>query len=324
MREIAFIKQNKEKWLEYEHIIVNKVQKDPDILADIYLKLTNDLSFAQTYYPKSKVTNYLNYLTSIMFQRVYKTKRNNFSEFLDFFKTDVPLLAYQYRKYLYAAFILYFIFLGIGILSAIYNDEFSRFILGHSYVEETLNNIKKGNPMAIYKSMPEEFMTFYITINNLIVGSKMYFYGIFGGFGTMYILLSNSIMVGTFQTFFYQHDVFMESVRGIWLHGSMEIFGMIIEAGAGFILAASFLFPKTYSRLVSFKIGFKNSFKIYLSTIPFTFFAGFIEGYVTRWAKEMPNFVNYLIIIATLGFISFYYLIYPVLLAKSYKLLEKK
>ena len=161
MREIAFIKQNKEKWLEYEHIIVNKVQKDPDILADIYLKLTNDLSFAQTYYPKSKVTNYINYLTSIMFQRVYKTKRNNFSEFLDFFKTDVPLLAYQYRKYLYAAFILYFIFLGIGILSAIYNDEFSRFILGHSYVEETLNNIKKGNPMAIYKSMPEEFMTFY-------------------------------------------------------------------------------------------------------------------------------------------------------------------
>lgn len=323
MREIAFIKQNKENWLESERIIVNKIQKDPDELAQIYLKLTNDLSYANTYYPKSKVTNYLNYLTSLMFQKVYKTKRNNFKDIIEFFKTDVPLLAYTYRKFIYFAFILYGIFLGIGVISALYDQEFSRVILGDQYVEQTLENIEKGNPMAIYKNMPEEFMTFYITINNLLVGAKMYFYGIFLGIGSLYILLTNSVMVGTFQTFFYTHGVTMESIRGIWLHGSMEIFGMVIEAAAGLILGASILFPKTYSRIISMKLGFKDSIKIYISTIPFTFFAGFIEGYITRWAKEMPNFVNYAIIIATLGFISFYYLIYPLLLAKANKLALK-
>lgn len=322
MREIAFIKQNKEKWLDFEQIIVNKIDKDPDELAQIYLKLTNDLSFAKTYYPKSKVTNYLNYLTSLMFQKVYRTKRNNFKDILKFFSTDVPTLAYNYRKYIYFTFILYFIFMGIGVISAIYDAEFSKVILGKNYVDETLNNIKKGNPMAIYKNLPEEFMTFYITLNNLVVGAKMYFYGIFCGVGSIYVLMNNSVMVGTFQTFFYTHGVTMESIRGIWLHGSMEIFGMIIEASAGIILGASILFPKTYSRLLSFKQGFKNSFKIYISTIPFTFFAGFIEGYITRWAKEMPNTINYIIIISTLGFISFYYLVYPLILAKTYQPLK--
>ena len=39
----------------------------------------------------------------------------------------------------------------------------------------------------------------------------------------------------------------------------------------------------------SFKIGFKNSFKIFLSTVPFTIAAGFLEGFITRYSDEMPN-----------------------------------
>src|SRR5690606_13859362 len=172
-------------------------------------------------------------------------------------------------------------------------------------------NIKEGNPVAVYKSGSNWGGFIGITMNNLYVGAKCYLFGIFGGIGTFYILLSNSIMVGSFQYFFYGEGVFWESVRGIWIHGSMEIFAMVIESAAGFILGASILFPRTYSRMQSFKIGFRNSFKIYISTIPFTIFAGIIEGYITRYALAMPDVLNYLIIFGTLGLISYYYLIYP-------------
>ncbi|UYW00391.1 stage II sporulation protein M [Flavobacterium agricola] len=319
MREIAFIKQNKETWQEFEQIVVNKTQKDPDALAAIYLKLTNDLAFAQTYYPKSKITTYLNNLTALLFLRIYKKKRNNSEDILTFFKIDVPLLAYKYRYYMYLAFGLYAIFMAIGIISALYNEEFVRYILGDYYVDMTLVNIENGNPVAVYKGSDEVLSSFSITTNNLLVGAKMYLYGFLCGIGTLYILLTNSIMVGAFQTFFYTHGVFLESVRGIWLHGSMEIFAMVIEASAGLIMAGSILFPGTYSRLESIKKGFLNSFKIFISTLPFTVAAGLIEGFVTRWSKEMPNSVNYLIIAITLGCISFYYLIYPILCAKKYQ-----
>ena len=62
MREVAFIKQNKAKWLEIEHVVNGKMKKNPDDLSSLYINLINDLSFSQTYYPKSKTTVYQNFL----------------------------------------------------------------------------------------------------------------------------------------------------------------------------------------------------------------------------------------------------------------------
>jgi uncharacterized membrane protein SpoIIM required for sporulation len=97
----------------------------------------------------------------------------------------------------------------------------------------------------------------------------------------------------------------------------MEIFAMVVEAGCGFILGASILFPRTFSRLNSFKIGFKDSLKIFLGTVPFTIAAGILEGFVTRYSLEMPNWLNVFIILSTLSLISFYFLIYPTIVHKK-------
>ncbi len=311
MREIAFIKQNKEKWLEFEQAIFGKTKKNPDDLANLYIQLVNDLSYAQTYYPKSKTVVYLNYLASNIYQRIYKTKRTESNRLVYFFKTEVPLLLYQYKRYLYYAFISFFITVIIGVISAKYDKNFVRLILSDGYVNQTLQNIKEGNPVAIYKSGSNWGSFIGITVNNLYVGMTCYIMGIFGGIGTFYFSLQNAIMLGAFQYFFFEQGVFWKSVRGIWIHGSMEIFGIIIETAAGFILGASILFPQTYSRLNSFKIGFKNSFKIFLSTFPFTIAAGFLEGFITRYSIDMPIWLSSFIILGTLISISYYYLFYP-------------
>jgi uncharacterized membrane protein SpoIIM required for sporulation len=95
-------------------------------------------------------------------------------------------------------------------------------------------------------------------------------------------------MLGSFQYFFYDYGALKDSARGIWLHGVFEIFAMVVEAMCGLILGASICFLRTFSRFNSFKKGFKDSFKIFLSTVPFTICAGIIEGYVTRHALRMP------------------------------------
>ncbi|MDY0988657.1 hypothetical protein BSF41_42060 [Flavobacterium sp. ACN2] len=317
MREIAFIKQNREKWLEFELAIFGKAKKNPDELANLYIQMMNDLSYAQTYYPKSKTVVYLNHLASQIYQKIYKTKRTDQNRVIDFFKIEVPLLVYEYRRYLVYAFVLFFVTVSIGVLSARYDRDFVRLILGDDYVNMTLENIKKGNPMAVYGSGSNWGSFIGITVNNLFVGAKCYFYGIFAGIGTFNVFLQNCIMLGSFQYFFYEQGVFWKSVRGIWIHGSMEIFAIVIETTAGFILGASILFPKTFSRMNSFKIGFKNSFKIFLSTFPFTISAGFLEGFITRYSIDMPNWLSSFIILFTLAIISFYYLIYPFIVHKK-------
>ena len=319
MREVAFIKQNKAKWLEFEQAIFGKAKKNPDELASLYIHLVNDLSYARTYYPKSKTVTYLNHLASLTFQKIYKTKREESNRLVHFFKIEVPLIVYNHRRYVLYSFILFFLFMGIGLISAIYDTGFVRLIMGDDYVNMTLENIEKGDPVAVYKNGSNWGGAFYITFNNLMYGAKCFMYGIFGGFGTLWELLRMSVMIAAFQYFFYQQNVFWESVRGIWIHGSMEIFAMVIEAAGGFVIGASILFPGTYSRLASLKRGFKNGLKIFLSTMPFTFAAGMLEGFVTRYSPDMPRVLNIFIILFTLALISFYYLVYPFMVIKKIK-----
>lgn len=319
MREVAFIRQNKEKWLNIEKIIEGKIKKNPDDLSSMYINLTNDLSFAQTYYPKSKTTVYLNYLSSRVFQRIYKTRRIEKNRLLYFFKTEVPLLMYQYRRYLLYAFTFFFMFTLLGFMTAYYEPEFMNAFLGDDYVNMTIENIKKNDAVGVYKSGSTWGSTIGIILNNLGVGAKMYIYGIFVGVGSFLVLMMNSIMLGTFQSLFIEYGGLTDSLKGIWLHGTFEIFAMIIEAMAGLVLGASILFPKTFSRINSLKIGFKDSIKIFLSTVPFTIMAGIIEGYITRYALDMPLIINLIIIFGSLITIGFYYIIYPFIVNKKMK-----
>lgn len=319
MREVAFIKQNKEKWLNFETAIFGKTLKNPDELASLYIHLVNDLAYAQTYYPKSKTILYLNNLTAKAFQKIYKTKREDTNRFVQFWKVEVPLIVYDYRRYVLYSFIIFLSFMAVGALSAAFDDTFVRLILGNQYVNMTLENIENGDPVAVYKSGSNWGSFIGITLNNLYVGIRTFILGVFGGLGTGLSLLHNGIMIGAFQYFFHKEDVLWESIRGIWIHGSMEIFAIVIEGAAGLILGASILFPKTYSRMTSFKMGMKDGVKILISTFPFTFAAGFLEGYVTRYSNTMPNWLSLGIILVTLSMISFYYLVYPFIVNKKFK-----
>jgi len=324
MREAAFIKQNKQKWLDFEQQIFASKVNNPDELSSLYIHLMNDLSYAQTYYPKSKTILYLNNLAAKSFQKIYKNKKEDKNELVQFFATDVPLILYNYRRYLAYAFVFFIVFVSIGTISAANDHTFVRLILGDHYVNMTLENIEKGDPMAVYKSGSGWGSHIGITINNLRVGLLAYVYGIFGGVGTVYILFKNSIMIGAFQYFFYEQGVLTESLRGIWIHGAMEIFAIVIEAMAGLILGASILFPNTLSRYNSLKQGVKNSIKIVISTFPFTIAAGFLEGYVTRYSNTMPHWLSIGIILTTLSIITFYYIIYPRIVYKQFKMESTK
>ncbi|CAL2107685.1 stage II sporulation protein M [Tenacibaculum sp. 190524A02b] len=320
MREVAFIKQNKEKWLEFEQVISNNYKKSPDEIADLHIKIMNDLSYAQSFYPKSNVVLYLNKLAKKSYEKIYHTKKQDKNTILQFFFEKIPLLAYKHRKYIYLSFIFFFICFFIGLLSTFNDNGFAREILGDSYIDETLENIESGDALAIYKNGSNWGSFIGIFDNNLRVGLNMFLSGLFIGLGTGYYIVYNGIMVAVFQAFFFQNNTFLDSLKGIWIHGTYEIFAMIIEAAAGYIIGASILFPGSLSRLESFKKGLREAFLIFLSTIPFTFIAAFLEGYVTRYYNEMPTIFCFFIILLCLVSISYYYLILPYKVASKHQL----
>lgn len=319
MKEVQFIKNNSERWKEVELFLSeNKSINNPDKLAELFIQLTDDLSYAKTFYPQSKTSEYLNSLASKLHQSVYKNKKEKRSRIITFWKYELPEIFLEYRRELLISFIVFTVAIIIGVISSAGDSGFVRLILGDTYVNMTLENIDKGDPLAVYKKMNGVDMFMGITFNNIRVSFYAFISGLLLSVGTVLLLLYNGIMLGTFHHLFHSHNLLLKSLSVVWIHGTLEISSIIIAGAAGLILGNSILFPKTYSRRQSFLIAAKDGVKIIVGLIPLFITAGFLESFVTRFT-EMPVVINILIIGTSITFIIWYVVIYPIQLNKREK-----
>lgn len=311
MKEVTFIRQNLDKWRGYE-TTVESTLSTPDELADAYIDITSDLAFSQTHYPKSRITLYLNNLASAIHQRIYRNKRERWSRIVTFWTREMPQIMWHARKELCISFLIFVVSALVGALSQWLDPEFSRLILGNSYVDMTLQNIENGTPMAVYGSGSEGTMFFGITINNIMVSFRAFASGLLTSFATGLLLFYNGVMIGAFQTFFAQHGLLWDSFLAVWLHGTIEISAIIVAGAAGIAMGNGWLFPGTYGRLYSFRRGAMKGLKIVIGTVPLFCVAGFIESFLTRHT-EFPDAFRLTVILLSAIFIVYYYIVLPYL-----------
>lgn len=309
MRETQFIHQNKEKWESFEETL-NTPKPNPDELSSLLIQVTDDLSYARTFYPNRSIRIYLNNLSQKIYSTINKSKKGDKNGFIFFWKEDLPHVVYEARKELLFSFAFFILSVAIGVFSSMKDSEFSSVILGEGYVRETLKNIENGKPMDIYSSGSSEESFFMITINNIRVAFTTFLLGAFACVGSIFFLMYNGIMVGSFQYFFIERDLFRESFLAIWLHGTLEISSIIIAAGAGITMGKGLIFPGTLSRLQSFLLSARRGLKILIGVVPLFVFAAFIEGFLTRYT-ETPDAIRLTLIIFSFLFIVTYFALYP-------------
>jgi len=314
MRETGFIKQNKDKWAAFEKILEHK-DKDPDKLNELFVQITDDLSYSRTFYPNRSVRVYLNNLAQQIFYSIYKNKKNNSSRLVTFWTDELPQLVHQARREFLLAFVLFALAFAIGALSSAMDPDFPRIIMGDTYIDMTIANIESGDPMAIYKQKGAFGMSLGITANNLFVAFLTFVMGAIYAIGTAVIMISNGVMVGAFQYFFIEKGLFLESFLTIWTHGTLEISAIIIAGAAGFTMGKGLVFPGTLTRLQAFQVSARRGLKIMIGIAPIIILAGFIEGFLTRFT-ETPDLIRGLFILICLIFVLGYYVWYPKMLAK--------
>ena len=319
MREAVFVRRHADAWEAFEERLDAGTAVNPDDLAEGYIRVTDDLAYARTFYPGSATSAYLNGLAGHVHHTIYRNRREERGRLRRFWAEEIPQTVYQERRALLWALGLFAGFLVLGAFSAAHDGAFVRLILGDGYVNMTLDNIEQGDPMAVYKEMYPVDMFAFIAVNNILV-SFMTFIGLFRleglaipafSFGAAYNLFSNGIMVGAFQYFFYEQGVFWESVRTIWIHGTLEISAIIIAGGAGLAMGNALLFPGTYPRLTAFRRGAIRGLKIIVGLVPQFVVAALLEGFVTRYT-EMPLALSLLIIFGSLAFVLWYFVWLPV------------
>ncbi len=309
MRESHFIKQNSEKWHEFEKILHAK-QYDPDKLSNLFIQITEDLSYAGTFYPHRTVRYYLNSLAQKIFSKIYRQRSFSFSRFWQFWSDELPYIMFRSRRQLLLAGVVFLFAMILGILSSSYDNNFIRLMLGESYVRMTLENIEKGDPMGVYKHSAQSDMFLQITLNNIRVSFIVFVFGLLAGIGSVYILIYNGLTLGAFQYLFHEHGHLDIVMITVWQHGALEISSIIIAGAAGIVLGRGLAFPGTYTRLEAFRLSANQGIKIVLGTVPLFIIAGFIESFITR-NTEAPFILRLMVIIASFAFILFYFVWLP-------------
>ncbi len=317
-----FIKKNAEKWKTYQH----QETRNPDETAERFITLIDDLSYAKTFYPKSKVTRWINGIAASIYQSIYKNKKEKYSRIFQFWKYELPMLFKRYHGVLLFTSLIFILFVAIGYLSSAHNPAFVRGVLGDRYVNMTEDNIANGDPFGVYKSGDPFSMFVRIAFNNIYVAFITFVGGFTLGYFTLLNMWNNGIMLGSFQYLFFSNDLGYKSILVIWIHGTIEIASIIIAGTAGFILANGILFPGTYSRLESFKRGVKDAAKVLICLIPFFIIAAFLESYITHLMSEtfdktanngIPVWVSVLILAASLFGITWYFIVWPIKLNRK-------
>lgn len=281
-------------------------------LSEVFVEVTDDLSYSRTFYRNRSVRVYLNQLAQNIFGGVYKRQPFSWRSVYTFFTEEVPEIVYVHRRELFISLLVFLLAATIGVISSVNDPDFASSILSSQYTQMTDQNIANNDPMAVYRT-GTAFESFWaIFWNNIRIDLIVYSFGIFFAIGSLFILLFNGVMVGAFQYYFVGSGFLLQSVLTIWLHGTIEISTIVLSGGAGLITGKGLLFPGTYSRMEGFRHSATMGFKLFVAIIPFTLIAAIIEAYVTRQTGA-PSWFKGLFILVTLAIVVLYFIILPYL-----------
>jgi len=313
MREGQFIKRNIDRWKAYQEQTDN-----PDETAKRFMNLVDDLSYAKTFYPFSNTVRFINGLAAGIFLSIYRNKTDKKNRIGRFFAEEVPLAVKKHHRTLLISLVFFCLFVLSGVFSAMQDQTFVRAILGDNYVDMTERNIATGEPFGIYKDSNEFAMFVRIAFNNIKVSFYTFVLGITLGVGTLYMLFKNGIMLGVFEQLFFHHNLGIQSLLVVFIHGTLEISAIVIAGAAGLIVGNAILFPRTYTRMRSLTLNAKDAIKIMVALVPIFVVAAFFESYITRHT-EMPLWLSLTFLLSSLTFILWYFVFYPLAVYKRLK-----
>lgn len=315
MKEIRFLQENHQLWLRFEQMLDEKQQDthEPDALADLFVRITDDLSWARTYYPGSSTEKYLNDLAARAYLLIYKNKRERRSRLLSFWSEEIPLLMRKNLRNLFITFLIFGLSVWVGIISASNDEGFVRLILGDQYVDMTLDNMSKGDPLGVYKDENQFVMFLGIALNNARVALFCVVAGMLGWIGVGFLQFKNGVMLGAFMYFLSSEGFYREAMLTVWIHGTIEIFCIVVAGAAGLAFGRGLWFPGAWPRGKAFLHSAREALKIGFGLIPFFFLAAFFEGFVTRFTG-MHDVMRIIIIAASLFMMVGYFIVWPLIL----------
>ncbi len=256
-------------------------------LPKLYRGALSALSVARATSLDQNVIAYLESLCTRAYYRLYGTQSGLGKRIMSFLNQDWPLAAQRlWKDTAIAALLILISTIAAYLLVQSHPDWFYSFVDAGLAGDRTPAASTEALRNTLY-TRPEDktglgIFASYLFSNNSRVAIFAFALGFAFGLPTIFFMLSTGFMLGGFIGLFASRDLGYEVGGWLIIHGSTEIFAIILAGGAGLHIGRAIAFPGSLSRTQSAALAGRTSGLLMVGVILMLLCAGLLEGYARQ------------------------------------------
>lgn len=246
-------------------------------LGLLYRQIAADLASVREDPLSRPWAEYLNQLLARAHNLIYMGRAVRPRFILNFYRYEFPRLFRQTWEYTALAFLLFIAGAMASFLASLADPALQRFFLGPEMSATIDRREMWTHSILTIKPLASSA----IMTNNLSVSFTMFAAGILGGFGTIYLMAMNGVLMGVIGAACWQAGMNLQLWSFVAPHGILELPAVFIAGGGGLLLARGLLFPGELPRRESVAFYGGQGVRLALGIIPLLAVAGVLEGFLS-------------------------------------------
>jgi uncharacterized membrane protein SpoIIM required for sporulation len=252
-------------------------------LALLYRQVASDLSTLRQDRTSAALAAQVNHLLARAHHIIYSNRKSSWRGLLLFLRDGYPRVFRQQIGFVFASTVI----LLLGTLAAaaftLANPHFAPPILGPRIMAAVARHeMWTQSIVSVAPQAASGIMT-----NNLSVSFSAFAGGLLFGFGSVYLLFLNGMMLGAVAVVCQQAGMAVPLWSFVVPHGSLELPAIMIAGAAGLRLGYGMLFPGMYRWKDSVSKAGAEAVRLVSGTIPMLFIAGCLEGFFSPSAAAV-------------------------------------
>jgi uncharacterized membrane protein SpoIIM required for sporulation len=246
-------------------------------LALLYRQTASDLATIREDASSRNLAHYLNQLLGRAHNLIYMGRRSRPAGIIKFYRETFPQIFHETLPYTITAAAIFFATAAVGLMVAIADPGFQRYILGPAMMDTIAKQQMWTHSIVTVKPLESS----KIMTNNLTVSLIIFALGITAGLGTVCMLAINGLLFGVISGACWHAGMLGQLMSFVAPHGVLELPAIFIAGGGGLLMAKGLLFPGTLPRRASVAFEGARAVRLVLGIIPMLIVAGTVEGFVS-------------------------------------------
>jgi uncharacterized membrane protein SpoIIM required for sporulation len=252
-------------------------------LALLYRQVASDLSTLRQDRTSTALANQVNHLLARAHHIIYSSRRSSWRSLFLFLRDGYPRVFRQQIGYVFAALVTLLLGTLLAAAFTLANPRFAPPILGPNVMAGIeRHEMWTESIVSVAPQAASGIMT-----NNLSVSFSAFAGGLLFGFGSVYLLFLNGLMLGAVAVACQQAGMALPLWSFVVPHGSLELPAIVIAGAAGLRLGHGMLFPGIYAWKDSVARAGADAVRLVSGVIPLLFIAGCLEGFFSPSAAPV-------------------------------------